>query len=254
MKGAGAGLVVLGGGALALLLLATRRATAAPGPAPADGDRDGDAGAWSWPAVFRAVALQEGGGSWGALNPDDRGAGASWGAVQFNQRAGSLGAVLAEWRAQDPGGFDAYWRAVGVEGAPLVAQLTSADQGTRLGVRLGAAPYAAALRSAGALPVVQAAQVAVAWRLYLAPYVAPLESIFAPLDSIGAGIFFDRSIQQGPGLAAAVLTAQAGKAQADAWLGFCEGMIARAAAQDRAYIRDRLQRVIRALRDLEGAT
>jgi hypothetical protein len=252
MKGAGAGLVVLGGGALALLLLASRRATAAPGPTPADGEGE-DGGGWSWPAVFRAVALQEGGGSWGALNPDDRGAGASWGAVQFNQRAGSLGAVLAEWRAQDPAGFDSYWRAVGVEGPQLVAQLTSADQGTRLAVRLGGAPYAAALRSAGALPVVQAAQVLIAWRLYLAPYTAQLESIFAPLDSIGAGIFFDRSIQQGPGLASAVLTAQAGRAQADAWLGFCEGMIARAAARDQAYIRDRLQRVIRALRDLEGA-
>lgn len=200
---------------------------------------------FDWPRIWRAVVMQESAGNWGALNRDDRGAGISWGALQFNQRAGSLGQVMRVWREASPDSFSAIW---GATGADLLRVTTAATGAERLAVNLAAPPYLDRWTPAGAVQAARNAQAWVGRTAYLTPAIlAAVQQIQQARDLINAavGIAFDRSVNQGPGacLSALRATVAAGGSMED----FAQAVTDMADPRDRETIRARIARVWAAL-------
>lgn len=151
-----------------------------------------------WPILVDVVGrVGEGSKGYGTLNPNDVGRGVSWGFLQFNQGAGSLGQVLARWRKIDPSGFDAW---VGsVAGADsLLATLNSKSDATRLSLPMGTGTWATKLRAAGNIAAAKQAQLDIAWNTYFKNLVALAQNAGLG-DAVGLAVVFDRSINQGPG-------------------------------------------------------
>ena len=241
----GGAVVAAGAGAVWLYQKNKNAATSSP---PEGGGSTGEPPAqalpFDWSAVVAAVGAEESGNRWDALNPNDRAAGVSFGLIQFNQRAGSLGMVLQQFRTLDPAGFLAIW---GGGGDNVVAMLTSALPAQRMIPDLAHDPLAAKLRATAATESGRTAQLDVAWSLYAAPLVALATQ--AGMDQTAEfGLVFDRSVNQGPGLATAALgqaigAVNAGRGWPDNVNAFGEWIISKAAPQDKAAIRARMKRV-----------
>lgn len=245
-------------GAVAGAVLLGRRGATSP---PFDDElelpaTEGDG--WSWATVVSAVAWAgERSSGWGALNPRDRTSGASWGALQFNQGAGSLGQVLRRWSELDPAGFRSYWAgADGTDyGSSLVRILTDSSRQVRLSIELGQGAIADRLRAAGEIRAAKQAQVEVAWSSYMAPVLPGISDAWGGPTTLVCAVVFDRSINQGPVLANNTLRGlfgwmaghpgQLDREGAIAW--YVEACIAGAAAGDGPAIRARVQRVMAAV-------
>jgi len=205
-----------------------------------------------WTVLVEVVGkIGERSSSWSTLNPNDRGRGISVGLLQFNQGAGSLGDVLAEWRKTDPAGFASWSASWAGEVAGLLAALRSPDDATRLRPRLAAAPWPQRWAAAEPLPGWRNAQAAIAWRQYF----APLQALAAAtrLDSPAAlALVFDRSINQGPGATKQELTKLAKephqRTESDRAARFQAMMVGRLGnPDDRAAVTRRCARVLEAM-------
>jgi hypothetical protein len=151
-------------------------------------------------SCFNVTALQEGGGAWDAWNPDDNGAGASFGVLQFNQRAGSLGLVLVRYEQLRPGALAALF---GPSQAPATIANLVAGGDRALSVNL--APYRDQLKLAALRqPAMQEAMRLVAFDQYWTPAAAACAAHgWDTLEELG--VVFDVSINQGPGAAHGLL-------------------------------------------------
>jgi hypothetical protein len=185
----GAGVVWLGGGLVAALVLLARSAGAAVAPME---PRDR---AWVR-RVITFVSATEGRAD--SLNRNLDGAGLSYGILQWNQRSKNLGVLLSAMASADPAAF-AY--AFGPSWAKIleVAQRGSLEPVD--GAQLWEEPWVSRFEVAGR----HAPFVAVQWRL-----AEQGEHFQGALDAariLGArteramALFFDRSVQQGPGAA-----------------------------------------------------
>jgi hypothetical protein len=133
-----------------------------------------------------------------SLNRNLDGAGLSYGLLQWNQRSGNLGVLLSAMVQADPAAFARFfgpsWAAV-----LDVAQRRSLEPVE--GARLWEEPWAARFVAAGRHP----AFVAVQW--HLAEHGEHFQGALAVARLLGGrteraiALFFDRSVQQGPGAA-----------------------------------------------------
>lgn len=154
---------------------------------------------FDWEKVWKAVAYAgERSHDWGTLNSSDSGQGVSWGLLQFNQGAGSLGAVLAQWRAVDPVGFDTIWRVWTESPAAMVEDLTSSDRARRLRRVLGYGQAVDCWHRSGLQSAAQAAQLTVAWSMYWEPIADLTLSVLGP-GNAAAACAYDCAIKQGTG-------------------------------------------------------
>lgn len=133
-----------------------------------------------------------------SLNRNRDGAGLSFGILQWNQRAGSLGPLLAAMRTADPAAWD---RIFGPSGATLLAATARGGTAPVDGHALWEEPWASRFVAAGRHP----AFVDVQWR-----HAESGEHFRGALDVariLGVRteralvLFFDRSVQQGPAAA-----------------------------------------------------
>ena len=218
-----------------------------------EGATDDNAAGFDWPRVLQAVSGQE--GAYGTLNPNDVNRGVSWGIIQFNQGAGSLGQVLKRWKELDPAGFTTWWQGNDRTdyGSQLIRILTDSSDAVRLSVALGSGVYADKLREAGKLAVVQQAQQELAWTMYMFPLLPLIGQTFGGINDVVAGVVFDRSVNQGPGFVKTLLgriLTEYGPAEAGDWGGRLEQFRVRAAqggGPAAARITARLARVTAAL-------
>jgi hypothetical protein len=185
----GTGLLWLSGLAVAWLTAARSAGAAVRTPEPSD-DR-----AWVR-CVITFVSASEGRAD--SLNRNLDGAGLSYGILQWNQRAGSLGVLLRAMYTADPATF------AQIFGSSWPALLEATGRGglERVeGVALWEEPWASRFVAAGR----HASFVAVQWQL-----AEQGEHFQGALDAArilgvrterALALFFDRSVQQGPGMA-----------------------------------------------------
>lgn len=193
----GALLALAAAGGAAYLLLRSGKAEAAP--TVAELQREEQAAGFDWPTVFRIVGtVGERSSDYGALNRNDRGNGVSFGLIQHNQASGSLGRMLDTWRHTDPAGFAGVW---GDLGDAMVASLTSPDRAERMRLRLAEEPYLSRWALAGRAPGCQAAQAYEARVSYLNRRIMEAAAAHGLAGTRAIGLIFDRSINQGPGVA-----------------------------------------------------
>lgn len=247
------GLALLGGIAG---LAYFRRKTSPSSPSSSTGDGlavDDQAAGFDWPRVLAAVSGQEGGYS--SLNLNDVNRGVSWGMIQFNQGAGSLGDVLVRWRQLDPQGYTSWWAGDdGTDyGAQLIRILTDGSDRVRLSIDLAHGVWPDKLRKAGTLAAVQQAQEEIAWQEYAFPLIPAIGALFGGINDVVAGIVVDRSVNQGPAFAGRLLAdmlADLGPAptgQWELWLDAFRDRASNAAGPARARVAARLERVYQAL-------
>jgi hypothetical protein len=185
----GAGLLWLGGGLAAALVLLSRSAGAVGAPMePIDR-------AWVR-RVIAFVSATEGRAD--SLNRNLDGAGLSYGILQWNQRSKNLGVLLAAMAEADRAAFVRFF------GPSWAAMLETARRGSFEpvdGARLWEEPWTSRFEAAGRYPPF----VAVQWRL-----AEQGEHFQGALDAArllglrterALALFFDRSVQQGPGAA-----------------------------------------------------
>jgi len=144
--------------------------------------------------VVLRVARNEG-GSYAAINPNKDGAGLSYGLIQWSQRTGALGRLLAEMRRADPGAFAASF------GSAWQALLTTTATGSLApveGAVLWADPWLSRFRGAARVPAFQAVQLRLASE---GPWMR------AAIDAAGElrvvtertlALTYDTAVQQGP--------------------------------------------------------
>jgi hypothetical protein len=188
--GKGAGLLWLGGGLVAALLLVTRSAGAMVSHVEPSDDR-----AW----VRRVIALVSATeGEADSLNRNLDGAGLSYGILQWNQRSGSLGVLLSAMAEADP---PAFARLFGPSWASLLEATRRGGLAAVDGAPLWEEPWVSRFAAAGRHVMF----VAVQWRL-----AEQGEHFRGALDAArilgvsterAMALFFDRSVQQGPGAA-----------------------------------------------------
>lgn len=137
------------------------------------------------------VARTESGGRYDAWNPDDNGAGVSFGLIQFNQRKGSLPELLRRMHEADP---DAFHNIFDIHATLLVGEL--ADHLPREGTDLtGLEPL---FREAGAYPSFQQVQRDLARELYFDPALKAARHYDIGTERAVAMIF-DTAVQRGVG-------------------------------------------------------
>jgi hypothetical protein len=197
----GTGLVWLGGGLLAALLLVARSAGAAVTPVAPREDRD-----WVRRVITFVSATE---GQADSLNRNLDGAGLSYGILQWNQRAGSLGVLLRAMQSADPLAFAQIFGS----SWPALLEVTTRSGLERVGgVALWEEPWASRFVAAGRY----APFVAVQWRL--AEQGEHFQGAMDAARILGVrteramALFFDRSVQQGPGAARQMAEAFRGRA------------------------------------------
>jgi hypothetical protein len=190
--GRGSPLVLLGGGLAAAFgwLLTSRTARSAVHPPSASDDR-----AWLR-RIITFVSATEGRAD--SLNRNLDGAGLSYGILQWNQRSGSLGVLLRELYQADPVAFPQIF---GPSWSALLEATARGGLERVEGVPLWEEPWVSRFVAAGRY----APFVAVQWRL--AEQGEHFQGALDAARTLGVhteralALFFDRSVQQGPGTA-----------------------------------------------------
>jgi hypothetical protein len=185
-----AGLIWLGGGLVAALLLVTRSANATLSPMEPSDDR-------GWiRRVITLVSATEGQAD--SLNRNLDGAGLSYGILQWNQRSGSLGVLLSAMAEADPSAFAHLF---GPSWASLLEATRRGGLAAVDGVPLWEEPWASRFVAAGRY----APFVALQWRLAERGEhfrgALDVARILGIATERAVALFFDRSVQQGPGAA-----------------------------------------------------
>jgi len=129
--------------------------------------------------------------------------GLSWGFLQFNQRAGSLGECLAQMQKADPGLFKETFvypdELVAVTNRPRGQVVDGRNRRVQpvAGKDLWEQPWVRRFQKAGQKPVFQMVQRDYAQDEYMAPAVETVEGLNLQTERALA-MAFDRSIQHGP--------------------------------------------------------
>ena len=184
------GLLLAGGvaTALALLLLGARPAKAAHAPVV-------DERAWVR-RVITFISATEGRAD--SLNRNLDGAGLSYGILQWNQRVGNLGILLRALHQADP---EAFVRFFGPSWSALLESTARGGLEPVEGVSLWEEPWVSRFVAAGRHPPFVAAQ----WRLAEQGEhfqgALDVALILGVRTERAIALFFDRSVQQGPGAA-----------------------------------------------------
>lgn len=198
-----------------------------------------------WEAILEVVATQEAGKvDFSAWNPNDAGRGVSWGFIQFNQGAGSIGRVLRLWADNDPATWQAWCEQWGIDGDYFLRVLTAANPSRNIDLR----PYEQAFRAAGQIPIVQQAQRSDAWTSYAEPLIAKAQR--SGLGSNTAlAVVVDRSVNQGPGATGRGIELVNPGSLPDPLTAFID-LMASAAGGREARVRARVARVISTMQSL----
>ena len=139
--------------------------------------------------IIDSTARNEGGGRYDAWNPDDNGAGVSFGLIQFNQKAGSLPTLLQRMHDQDGGKFDQIF-------GPYAANLQSSAWVR--GANLNDPDLKARMVTAGRDPEFQQVQRDLAREAYYDPASRLLDGVGLTSERAHA-MAFDISVQYGVG-------------------------------------------------------
>jgi hypothetical protein len=147
--------------------------------------------------VLARVSGHEGG--YGAQNRNWDGAGLSYGILQWTQKHGNLGILMRALYRADP---DTFRRIFGSETDELLAVTTAASESERLSLPLWEQPWSNRFTAAGKHTPFQKAQVRLAlsgdhWKGAVAAARALGSSALVTERSMA--LFFDTSVQQGPG-------------------------------------------------------
>lgn len=154
--------------------------------------------------VVRSTTAEE--GSWSACNRNSDGQGLSWGIIQWSQRSGSLGVVLAACQASDPAAFASTF---GPTGPTMLAQLRSTSEGVRMspagGVPLWDEPWLSRFVKAGQVPSFKTAQLTVAMSgAHMSAALAVWSVAGVPTERFLA-LVYDTAVNQGTGAVKTVL-------------------------------------------------
>lgn len=138
------------------------------------------------------VGMNESAGDYARWNPDDNGAGVSFGLIQFNQQQGGLRELFRQMRQADRCQFDATFGAVSVAMPAMLATgfLKSLD--------LNEPTLKAAIISTAYGQVFRAVQRKVAHEQYLAPAIA-IGRTHGITTERGLCLLFDACVQRGEG-------------------------------------------------------
>ena len=147
---------------------------------------------WMQTVIARTSAKE---GGYDAINPNEDGAGLSFGILQWNQTSGNLGKLLAAMWATDSPTFE---RIFGSSWRALLDTLRAGGVRTIGGVYPWQEPWASRFRAAGRTPAFQRVQDEFARS---DPHMASALALAARLNVMterSMALFFDTAVQQGP--------------------------------------------------------
>lgn len=158
--------------------------------------------------VVQATVMTESRGRFDAINANTDGAGLSFGILQWAQKPGGLGTLLAAMNARDPARFRSY---MGASSADLL-RVTKAGGVTPVdGAYLWQEPWRSRFVQLAADPVFQQVQLEqAAAGPYMAAAVQAAKSIGGTPTERGLAILFDTATQQGPGALRGLVAASRG--------------------------------------------
>ncbi len=197
MNERGTAIAWLGGGlaVIGLVVLSTKPAQAMARTVPAVEPKPPVDRAWVRRVIAHVSATE---GRPDALNRNLDGAGLSFGILQWNQRGGALGTLLEAMQQSDP---TAFARIFGPSWAEVLEVARRRSLESVGGARLWEEPWAGRFATAGRHPPF----VAVQW--HLAEHgehfrgALDVARILGMYTERSIALFFDRSVQQGPGTA-----------------------------------------------------
>jgi hypothetical protein len=197
-------LLALGAVALGALALTGGSSTSSTSSTPAPAPSTTPSGLW--PALeLREKALAttakfESAGRYDSINPNRDGAGLSYGLINWAQKPGSLGELLAYLDSHDHARFvDLFGGGSGEQAALLLAATKGGGVNTINGVNLWSDPWLSRFKAAGADPVFKAAQHELAVNgKYMRGAIDACNRIHVYTDRALA-LAFDRCVQQGEG-------------------------------------------------------
>jgi hypothetical protein len=144
--------------------------------------------------VVLRVARNEG-GSYGAINANKDGAGLSYGLIQWSQRTGALGRLLAEMRRADPGSFAATF------GSAWQALLSTTATGSLApveGAVLWSEPWLTRFRGAAKVPTFQSVQLRLAGEGAWMRAAIEAAGELRVVTERTLALTYDTAVQQGP--------------------------------------------------------
>lgn len=177
--------LALGGGLGLLLLALGARPAAAREPTMDTAD-------WIL-KVIRSTSAHE--GQFWSVQKNLDGNGLSYGILQWTQRGGALGGLLAALQAADPAAFAATF---GPHAPALLAVTARASLEPVGGAVLWAEPWVGRFAAAGRLPVFQQAQIQHAARSEYMQAALRIARVLGVPTERGVALAFDRAVQQGP--------------------------------------------------------
>jgi len=155
---------------------------------------------WIRRVVMHTAGRESGSAAFSAVNPNRDGAGTSYGLVQWTQKSGNLGKLLEKMHAADPDVFAAtfgpYWSEL-----LWVVQTPDYMMGPVGGVLLWREPWVSRFRAAGKVPAFQAVQMTEARTGEHFRGAVDAARIMRIATERALSLFYDTSIQQGPGRA-----------------------------------------------------
>ena len=149
--------------------------------------------------VIARVSRHEGG--YESLNRNSDGAGLSFGILQWAQKPGSLGTLLAAMQQADP---DAFARIFGSSWQKLLATTKSGSLASVGGDVLWKRPWTARFKEAGQYEVFRAVQRRMAQQGIHFRGAVDAARILGIATERSLALFFDTAVQQGPGAATKV--------------------------------------------------
>jgi len=149
--------------------------------------------------VIARVSRHEGG--YESLNRNSDGAGLSFGILQWAQKPGSLGTLLAAMQQADP---DAFARIFGPSRQKLLATTKSGSLASVAGEVLWKRPWTSRFKEAGQYEVFRAVQRRMAQQGIHFRGAVDAARILGIATERSMALFFDTAVQQGPGAATKV--------------------------------------------------
>ncbi len=145
--------------------------------------------------VLAATIKSESSGNYAAVNPNADGAGLSFGLIQWAQRPGSLGNLLAAFWAKDPARFKAVF---GPDSNELLTTTKKGGVVPVAGAYLWQEPWLSRFKQAGADPVFRQVQDDLILNgSYMQDAIAASRILGGPPTERGMALLFDVSVNQG---------------------------------------------------------
>ncbi len=160
--------------------------------------------------VITAVAAHE--GTYSACNPNKDGAGLSFGILQWTQRSGSLGHLLAAMHARDPG---AVGTCLGEHARAVIDACLSGELAAIDGCVLWKEPWLSRFGALGQHRGLQGVQLALAGTGTHMAGAVDVARVLGATTERALAVAFDRSVNQGPAGALTVARRVAGLYSAD---------------------------------------